>query len=128
MSFKPTHKHRINVWRDYGDFIKLAICSDDPESLGSWKETVVITEQIGLPSIKLSEGEVNEPTLVLTPMQATEILQKLWDIGLRPNDGAGSSAQVNAMDNHLQDMRGMNNQLLQAVLRNIIVDEKGVEQ
>ena len=41
------------------------------------------------------------PTLSLPGNQGQELMQALWDAGLRPNDGAGSGAQAQALIKHI---------------------------
>jgi hypothetical protein len=53
----------------------------------------------------VKEGELVEPALVLDLDEAQTLLQALWDSGLRPNNGEGSSGQVAALKDHLADMR-----------------------
>jgi len=48
---------------------------------------------------------VEGPTLRITEAEAQQLMDGLWRIGIRPRDGAGSLAQVDAMNAHLQDMR-----------------------
>jgi hypothetical protein len=44
---------------------------------------------------------IGEPTLTLYGNEGQELMQALWDAGLRPNDGAGSGAQAQALTNHI---------------------------
>lgn len=44
---------------------------------------------------------IGEPTLSLPGEQGQQLMQALWDSGLRPNDGAGSGAQVQALTKHI---------------------------
>ena len=45
------------------------------------------------------------PTLRLTPDEAQSIMNELWRVGIRPRDGAGSLAHVEATRAHLEDLR-----------------------
>jgi hypothetical protein len=42
------------------------------------------------------------PTLHLPDNSAQDLLQALWDAGLRPNDGAGGSAEAKALRDHIK--------------------------
>lgn len=60
----------------------------------------------GLPTdfiIKTEESAaaIIDPTLKLTEGVAQSLLQALWDVGLRPNNGEGTSAQVEGMKKHI---------------------------
>ena len=43
--------------------------------------------------------------LFLTSDDAQQLMNELWRVGMRPRDGAGSLAQVEATKAHLEDMR-----------------------
>jgi hypothetical protein len=45
------------------------------------------------------------PTLRLTSDEAQQLMNGLWHAGIRPRDGAGSLAHVDATKAHLEDMR-----------------------
>jgi hypothetical protein len=45
------------------------------------------------------------PTFKLTSGEAQQLMNGLWQAGLRPRDGAGSLAHVDAQKAHLEDMR-----------------------
>ena len=51
------------------------------------------------------DGLFVDPTLRFDPDDAQRLLQALWDSGLRPNNGEGTSAQVESIKYHLEDMR-----------------------
>lgn len=62
------------------------------------------------PEYSLKEHEPGtylDPTLRLQPEQAQRLMDELWRAGLRPNDGDGGPAQVNALRLHLNDMRAI---------------------
>jgi hypothetical protein len=59
---------------------------------------------------------VVEPTMRLTQHQAQELMDSMWQSGLRPSDGAGSAGQLAATEKHLDDMRDISNQLLKKTL------------
>jgi len=46
-----------------------------------------------------------EPTVRLPRHEAQALFQAMWDAGLRPNDGEGTSGHVAALKYHLEDMR-----------------------
>jgi hypothetical protein len=48
---------------------------------------------------------VLEPTMSLTKDEATNLLDALWNIGIRPSNGEGSAGQLGATERHLEDMR-----------------------
>lgn len=45
------------------------------------------------------------PTLELPPGEAQSLMNAMWEAGLRPRNGAGTLAQVEATALHLRDMR-----------------------
>jgi len=54
---------------------------------------------------RVEPGVAMGPTLELEREAAQSLFQQLWDIGLRPNQGHGMPAQVESLQNHLEDMR-----------------------
>ena len=53
------------------------------------------------------EGSIYEPTLCLRVEEAQELMDALWDAGLRPTEGSGSAGSLAATERHLADMRGI---------------------
>lgn len=56
------------------------------------------------------------PTMSLTPQQAQELMDSMWQSGLRPSDGTGSAGQLAATENHLKDMRKIAGDFMDKVL------------
>jgi len=50
-------------------------------------------------------GQRIEPTARLTEEQAQQLMDGLWDCGIRPTEGKGSAGQLAATQKHLDDMR-----------------------
>jgi hypothetical protein len=50
-------------------------------------------------------GFCPEPTMILPPKAAQELMDDLWKCGYRPSEGSGSAGSLLATENHLQDMR-----------------------
>lgn len=50
-------------------------------------------------------GRMYGPGLTISLTAAQELMDSLWQSGIRPSDGKGSSAEVNAVKYHLEDMR-----------------------
>ena len=48
---------------------------------------------------------VVEPTVTLSPTAAQQLIDDLWDCGLRPSEGSGSAGAMAATERHLEDMR-----------------------
>lgn len=49
----------------------------------------------------------HEPAVRLAPDEAQQLIDELWDAGLRPTQGAGSAGQMAATEKHLEDMRSL---------------------
>jgi hypothetical protein len=43
----------------------------------------------------------------LTPKDCQSLMDSLWDAGIRPSQGHGSTGQLAAVQNHLEDTRGL---------------------
>jgi hypothetical protein len=59
----------------------------------------------GLTVTDKAPGEWLEPTLSMTAEMAQQLMDNLWAAGLRPTDGKGSAATLEAAQRHLEDMR-----------------------
>lgn len=44
-------------------------------------------------------------SLLLTPASAQELVNSLWECGIKPQQGAGSAGAMAAQERHLEDMR-----------------------
>jgi hypothetical protein len=51
------------------------------------------------------DGTYTQPTLSLRPNVVQNLMDELWRAGVRPQDGAGSLAHVEAMKEHIADLR-----------------------
>src|SRR5262245_11332726 len=52
-----------------------------------------------------NSGQYVDPTLRLDRNEAQQLINVLWHMGYRPNNGEGTSAQVDAMKAHMEDLR-----------------------
>jgi hypothetical protein len=59
------------------------------------------------------EGQELSPAITLNPNQAQELIDSLWQAGLRPTEGTGSAGSLKATENHLADMRKIAFKLLE---------------
>lgn len=48
-----------------------------------------------------------EPTMLLEPQQAQQLMDELWQCGVRPTEGTGSAGSLAATERHLKDMRAV---------------------
>lgn len=55
--------------------------------------------------IETKEGESQAPSLNLSHDAAQELMNRLWNLGLRPRNGVGTLAHVDAMKEHIADLR-----------------------
>jgi hypothetical protein len=51
--------------------------------------------------------EVAGPTLRISYDDAQRMMDRLWDIGIRPTEGQGSAGMLAATERHLTDMRAI---------------------
>lgn len=47
------------------------------------------------------------PDIVLPVTSAQQLMDELWNVGLRPTDGSGSAGSLAATERHLSDMRAL---------------------
>lgn len=51
------------------------------------------------------EGVLIDPFLTLDPTQSQQLMDDLWQCGVRPSEGRGSAGQLASIERHLADMR-----------------------
>lgn len=54
---------------------------------------------------EVSQGKYPNESFVISQESAQELINSLWECGLRPAQGAGSAGQLETMKAHLEDMR-----------------------
>jgi hypothetical protein len=57
-----------------------------------------------------------EGTFSFTQEAAQALMDRLWNCGIRPTEGAGSAGAMSAVQLHLEDMRRINDRLFDKVL------------
>lgn len=73
---------------------------------GQWYAAPPLSEKIPISSEPVPEREdITTPTLRLGHEAAQELFDDLWNAGFRPNKGEGTAAHVDAMREHLADLR-----------------------
>lgn len=55
--------------------------------------------------VKQELGILDEPFMTLEIDAAQQLMDSLWDCGLRPSEGSGSAGALAATQKHLEDMR-----------------------
>lgn len=62
---------------------------------------------VGFTTKEIDEGTMFTPeaSLALNLAQAQELIDSLWQCGIRPSEGTGSAGQLAAVQYHLEDMR-----------------------
>lgn len=53
-----------------------------------------------------------ETPINLSPTQAQELMDSLWDCGLRPSEGSGSAGALLATQEHLKDIKVLADRLM----------------
>ena len=61
------------------------------------------------------DGVIERPTFSIGWTEAQELMDSLWNCGLRPTEGTGSAGSLKATENHLKDMRTIAFDLLERV-------------
>lgn len=85
-------------WRDGVDFL---IAEFDYQG-----EVSAVAQPIQLTKRKPEEyGLLIDPTFMLTGSSAQQLMDELWNCGLRPTEGTGSAGALSATQKHLEDMR-----------------------
>lgn len=55
--------------------------------------------------VEHEQGLIVEPTFSLDNTEAQQLIDELWNCGLRPSEGTGSAGSLRATEKHLEDMR-----------------------
>ncbi len=73
------------------------------------QRTVGIGESIAAPvtMVKHEPGLMAEPMLRIGIQQAQQLIDELWQCGLRPSEGTGSAGSLAATERHLKDMQAV---------------------
>jgi len=53
---------------------------------------------------EVEDGAVTKPLISIKPQVAQELMDTLWQCGLRPSEGSGSAGSLSATERHLADM------------------------
>ena len=51
------------------------------------------------------QGSIAEPFAMIGIQEAQQLIDELWQCGLRPSEGTGSAGSLKATETHLDDMR-----------------------
>lgn len=62
--------------------------------------------------VKLEPGDRARPMLALGIQQGQQLMDELWQCGLRPTEGTGSAGSLAATERHLKDMQAIAHGLL----------------
>ena len=60
---------------------------------------------VGFQWEEIKPNEVLRPTIRLQDQDAQDLMDDLWQCGIRPTEGTGSAGSLAATEGHLQDMR-----------------------
>jgi len=86
------------LWRAQSTVYRESV---DLVAVQRWGDKIAVAKPM---AFKLVEQDrhlaISAPTLELHPDSAQSLMQALWDAGVRPNDGAGSDAEVGALKHH----------------------------
>lgn len=57
--------------------------------------------------VAVDEDAYTSPTFALRREQAQQLMDELWNCGLRPTEGSGSAGSLAATERHLKDMQAV---------------------
>ena len=70
--------------------------------VNQWGDKMAVAKPVEFTMVEQSAHSlIMEPTLVLRGDSGQSLFQALWDAGFRPNDGAGSGAEAQALKAHI---------------------------
>ena len=106
--------HRVRVMRaPWGRGIQMVIWTESGHEHGYLPPLDTMyppwgTDEHPGPFEKLREGqEIAGPTTEIGVTAAQELMDDLWQCGIRPSEGTGSAGQLAATQRHLEDMQGI---------------------
>lgn len=70
--------------------------------------SVDIAQPVAFKQISIDEAEratCTDPTMRLSIQSAQQLMDELWQCGLRPTEGTGSAGSLAATERHLSDMQ-----------------------
>ena len=86
----------VHSWASFGYEFSIGMKNQDGSK--SIMEPVVFRD--------MEPGElVKAPTVNMTKEDAQELMDAMWNAGVRPSNGEGNVGQIGAMREHLEDMR-----------------------
>jgi len=76
----------------------------------------------GLQFTTHKEAEIVEPQeAIIMPVEvAQELIDNLWQCGLRPSEGSGSAGSLKATESHLKDLQEFSRRLFGMVERTLV--------
>ena len=95
------HSIKLMAWREpfRGPGISIFASSRSPSD-----DLVGVFEPLTC-TLKKDEGIMHVPILVIEENAAQELMDSLWNIGIRPSNGEGSVGQIGAIKDHLHDLQ-----------------------
>jgi hypothetical protein len=75
------------------------------EKLPNSEPSVMIGRPLGFEKIDPTIASPEVPTFTLDLDTAQQLMDELWQVGLRPSEGTGSAGSLAATQKHLEDMR-----------------------
>jgi hypothetical protein len=85
-------------------FMHQGITLDIVEEKG---DRISVARNITFEPIQLGQSLPLSPLAVLDMNTAQQLMDELWDCGVRPTNGHGSTGQLAATERHLNDMRDL---------------------
>lgn len=61
---------------------------------------------------EMNEASIPEPSFRLAPLAMQELMDSLWQAGIRPSEGSGSAGSLKATENHLKDLQNLSWRLM----------------
>ena len=95
-------KHLRAFITDYSRTIKLTYFEEHGGNVSYATNLIMQTE----PAVT-AEGVAFEPFMQLGKGAAQELMDDLWQCGVRPSEGSGSAGSLAATERHLHDMRAL---------------------
>jgi hypothetical protein len=94
--------HRL-PW--FQDTIEIRIWNVRPAAR---RDIVSRAEPVVFKELPEDEQHLEQPAAMrITPGDAQQFMDELWNCGIRPTHGAGSVGQLAATERHLEDMRAL---------------------
>lgn len=87
--------------------VDLLVISRTPGAAGSGRDVIAFGRSVVMEEVAEPDCCPASPTLRLDWQASQQLMDELWQCGLRPSEGTGSAGSLAATERHLRDMQSI---------------------